>query len=291
MGQTLSRNLKKKNHGSLAADIVLPEGFKWQDGRTYRDDKCLASMTPVNNTEIGRINAQHYLWRNFQAPIGKELKRGINVLQVGHLGCVEAPFHIHEGGPQTKFYIQQLNLAVKAQGLNGNIGKILGSGLSVAGLEEIHYDYRSCPLGWGHPELGRLTKLNLCNLMKQMKPRVTDALNMPDDKYDTIVAEVDDELGERYQGFANVEIYVARKPGGLSASKSVRPVESWFRPYIDVRLEACAPKNKRKLGAQVNETSAGVQIPLCNKTEAPIQSFLFRRGLCRVIFQEKILSK
>ncbi|RUP49047.1 hypothetical protein BC936DRAFT_143392 [Jimgerdemannia flammicorona] len=135
MGQTLSRNLKKKNHGSLAADIVLPEGFKWQDGRTYRDDKCLASMTPVNNTEIGRINAQHYLWRSDW--------QGTETWDQ----CTSS-----RSRPRSTY--------MKAgRRPNSTSSNILGSGLSVAGLEEIHYDYRSCPLGWGHPELGRLTKL------------------------------------------------------------------------------------------------------------------------------------
>jgi len=49
--------------------------------------------------------------------------------------------------------------------------------------------------------------------MKRLKSKMISTLNVSGDKYDQIVAEVNDELGERYQGFANIEVYIARKPG------------------------------------------------------------------------------
>lgn len=50
-------------------------------------------------------------------------------------------------------------------------------------------------------------------LMKRLKPQISSTLNVSGDKYDQIIAEVNDELGERYQGYANIEVYIARKLG------------------------------------------------------------------------------
>lgn len=58
-------------------------------------------------------------------------------------------------------------MALKTVGHDANFGKALGESLAVAGVEDVRHDYRSWPIGWGHPELGKYTKqvgvLHLCD--------------------------------------------------------------------------------------------------------------------------------
>jgi len=131
----------------------------------------------------------------------------------GVIEFVEIPFIIYDGGPQTKFYFQQVNMGLKTVGHNANYGKALGDLLAAAGLDDVKHDYRSWPIGWGHSELAKYSKQIITWLMKRLKSKMISTLNVSGDKYDQIVAEVNDELGERYQGFANIEVYIARKPG------------------------------------------------------------------------------
>lgn len=64
MGQSLSRgNLKKRNRADLDSNLVFPEGFKWVDGRTYRDEKSLMLICATDEKEVTLWTADHYLWR------------------------------------------------------------------------------------------------------------------------------------------------------------------------------------------------------------------------------------
>ncbi|KAI7873232.1 S-adenosyl-L-methionine-dependent methyltransferase [Lichtheimia hyalospora FSU 10163] len=94
MGNNIS--IKKKNiteKNKFSSDLLY-ETFNDKnninviEGRCYETIENTSYILPNDNTEIGRLNDQHYFLRyafngNYKAPIKKLLQNGINVLDVG----------------------------------------------------------------------------------------------------------------------------------------------------------------------------------------------------------------
>ncbi|RUS15066.1 S-adenosyl-L-methionine-dependent methyltransferase [Endogone sp. FLAS-F59071] len=100
MGQQHSRTISfKKNPSTIssgrasslatsAAVESFPEGFRWIEGRGISDDAGPVYLIPNHSDDRARLNSQHYqirfvLQNNQMAPVRKELRRGIKVLDAG----------------------------------------------------------------------------------------------------------------------------------------------------------------------------------------------------------------
>lgn len=73
---------------STAAVESFPEGFRWIEGCGISDDDGPVYIIPNHSDERARLNSQHYqirfvLQNNQMAPVRKELRRGIKVLDAG----------------------------------------------------------------------------------------------------------------------------------------------------------------------------------------------------------------
>ncbi|RUP48417.1 hypothetical protein BC936DRAFT_144596 [Jimgerdemannia flammicorona] len=60
------------------------DGFTWIDGRGFKERGNPKYLLPSDYDELGRLNHQHYQFRNYQAPITEALKNGIKVIDVGY---------------------------------------------------------------------------------------------------------------------------------------------------------------------------------------------------------------
>ncbi|RUS16302.1 S-adenosyl-L-methionine-dependent methyltransferase [Jimgerdemannia flammicorona] len=92
MGQKLSRPRKRSiDPPSTWTDTSspgLPPGFKWIEGRAFKEAGNPAYPLPNDHEEANRLNSQHYQIRfllegNHKAPLRNELRRGIRVLDAG----------------------------------------------------------------------------------------------------------------------------------------------------------------------------------------------------------------
>ncbi|RUS20966.1 hypothetical protein BC937DRAFT_93956 [Endogone sp. FLAS-F59071] len=83
MGQ-LNSKISKRQANDKANAKPEPPRFNWLEGRGFSNKASPVYILPNDQTEMNRLNSQHYQLRLYAAPISEELKKGIRVLDVGY---------------------------------------------------------------------------------------------------------------------------------------------------------------------------------------------------------------
>ncbi|RUP45240.1 hypothetical protein BC936DRAFT_148440 [Jimgerdemannia flammicorona] len=179
--------------GPPPVDPSLPPGFKWIGDRGFKPEGNPAYPNPCDATEVLRLNNQHkqirtVLQGNQMAPVHEQLKNGARVLDAG---CVK----------------QFLTL----RDINTDYALTLGEVLKSAALQDVVFDHREIPIGWGPEEIAIPTAKTFENTLRCLKPQATIALGLGDKEFDEMVEEVLMEIVSQ-KCYWNVFYAYGRKP-------------------------------------------------------------------------------
>ncbi|RUS32213.1 S-adenosyl-L-methionine-dependent methyltransferase [Jimgerdemannia flammicorona] len=130
----------------------------------------------------------------------------------GTLELVEISCTIHDAGPVTTTYFEKLRMTMLMRGVNSNYAPLLGGTMTSEGLENVKHEQVKWNIGWGHPELGRLTTENTAATFGGLKPQMLLVLGLDEEEYDQTVREAIKELSGAYPSYWTIECFHGTKP-------------------------------------------------------------------------------
>ncbi|RUS26987.1 S-adenosyl-L-methionine-dependent methyltransferase [Jimgerdemannia flammicorona] len=131
--------------------------------------------------------------------------------QGGWLELVDANAMIENAGPSGLDFCLRIKQFLTLRDINTDYALTLGEVLKSAALQDVVFDHREIPIGWGPEEIAIPTAKTFENTLRCLKPQATIALGLGDKEFDEMVEEVLMEIVSQ-KCYWNVFYAYGRKP-------------------------------------------------------------------------------